>query len=218
MNNLNIEQIRYNPTERNAFLAMLARQNRRKICAIVRDARRATFDFDDAVQAFLIGANLALDTARTEDDGRGGNDPQAYCAWKGMLAVREAMRSVRGRSDRPCIKQHAQARTVYTGALWDVIDDNDGASLYFAERIDYADEACANIDFTNFLAKLRGIDKEAALLLVYGETDTRELVCICTASKHSYIDDLAHALGCKASRVFHILHRLRDGARELASA
>lgn len=48
---MNIEKIRYNAQERNAFLATLATKNRRKIGAIVRDVRRAIFDLDDAMQA-----------------------------------------------------------------------------------------------------------------------------------------------------------------------
>lgn len=210
--------MRNDPQLRNAFLANLAQNNRRKISAVVRDVRRAIFDLDDAMQAFLIGANRALDTARTEDDGRGHNDPEAYCAWRGMLSVREAMRNVRGRAERPSIKQRAEKRAIYTGALADSIDDNEGASLFYADPNDYADVAQVNVDFTAFLGKLHGIDKEAALLLVYGSSDTRELVCKC-AGNHSYIDDLAHALDCKVTRVFKILRRLRDaGTREFEIA
>lgn len=214
---LDFDAMRLDRQARNAFLADLAYRNRRKINAVVRDVRRAIFDLDDAMQAFLIGANRALDTARTEDDGRGHNDPQAYCAWQGMLAVREAMRNVRGRQTRPCIKQRAERQTIYTGGLSEVVDDNEACSLFYADPNDYADTAQVNIDFAAFLSKLRGIDREAALLLVYGSTATRELVCTCVG-QHSYIDDLAHALGCKASRVFTILRRLRDaGTREFAS-
>lgn len=218
MHLMDIERIRHNAQERNAFLMTIATKNRRKIGAVVRDVRRASFDLDDAMQAFLIGANRALDTARTEDDGRGHNDPKAYCAWRGMLAVREAMRNVRGRSARPSIKQRAEARVIHTGALADTFEENEGASLFYADPNDYADTAQVNVDFANFLGKLHGIDKEAALLLVYGSTDKRELVCTCVG-QHSYIDDLARALDCKATRVFKILRRLRDaGTREFELA
>ncbi|MHB8296145.1 MAG: hypothetical protein ACYDH5_16315 [Acidimicrobiales bacterium] len=213
-----LERIRYNAQERNTFLSDLAQRNRYKVRAVIRDVRRAIFDLDDAMQAFLIGANRALDTARTEDDGRGHNDPEAYCTWRGMLAVKEAIRQQHGRHDRPSIKQRAERGTIYAGAVAKKIDDNESACLFYADPNDYAETAQVNIDFAGFLGKLRGIDKEAALLLVYGSTDTRELVCTC-AGQHSYIDDLARALDCKATRVFKILRRLRDvGKREFELA
>ncbi len=197
----------------------LATKNRRKISAVVRDIRCAIFDLDDAMQAFLIGANRALDAARTQDDGRGHNDPEAYCAWRGMLAVRESMRNVRGRQGRPCIKQHAEARVIHTGALANTFEGNEAGSLFYADPNDYAGEACVNIGLPAFLSGLRGFDRDLASLLVYGETKTIMLTCTCTGAVHSYIHDLACALNCSEHRIFRGIRRLRDaGKREFELA
>lgn len=210
-----LERVRHNAQERDAFLARLLQSHNAAILSVVTRSGGPEYLnlIDEARQAFLITANRALDTAREQDDGRGHNDPEAWCAWRGMLAVREVMRKRRGRGGRASIKQHAEARTIYTGAFSELVSgENEGASLYYADPNDYADEACANIDFTNFLAKLRGIDREVALLLVYGESETHSLTCSCPSPSHSYIQDIARAIDSSETRVFKILRRLRDAA------
>lgn len=207
--------MRTDPKMRDAFLAELAAANRNRIKAYLGDSRRAMFDVDDAMSVFLVAANRALDIARTEDDGRGKNDPAAWCAWRGMMAVKAAVREARGRYSRhPCIRQRAESRMVYTGSFSQVIDsdENEGASIYYADPNNYADEASANIGCADFLARLRGFDRDLARLLIHGETETLSLTCECTDSEHSYIADLARALKCKESRIFKGLRRLRDAA------
>lgn len=213
---LDLEKVRSNAQEREAFLADLAKRHDAAVLSLVTRAGGPEYLnlLDEARQAFLITANVALDTARTEDDGRGSNDPAAWCAWRGMLAVKEVMRKRRGRQGRASIKQNAEKKMIYTGSLSEMIGENESASLYYADPNDYADEACANIDFTNFLGKLRGIDREVALLLVYGQTETLSLTCFCTGSSHSYIQDIAKTINSSETRVFKILRRLRDAASQ----
>lgn len=198
---MDFQMMRSDPQQRNAFLGRLAADNGSKIRHALHEVRRAIFDVDDAVQAFLIGANAAIDTARTEDDGRGKNDPAAWCAWRGMMAVKAALRNVRGRSDRQTQTETGKRAMYYA----------EEAPLHYADPNNYADEACANLDLAHLLSKLRGIDREAAMLLLYGRSDTTELVCQC-AGQHSYIQDIARAINSSETRVFKILRRIRDAA------
>lgn len=216
-----LEKIRHNPQEREAFLCALLKGHDAAILSVIRGSGRPEYLnlLDEARQAFLMTANRALDTARDQDDGRGGNDPEKWCAWRGMMAVKEVMRQHYGRAGRASIKQNHGIRMVYTGSFSEMVTgENEGASIYYADPNDYADEAVANVTFTNFLAKLRGIDREVALLLVYGETETRSLICTCPGSSHSYIADIAREFKCNETRVFKILRRLRDAAAKEFSA
>src|SRR6185437_5994948 len=123
---------------RSNFLNCLAQKNRRKIRAAVRGVQRARFDLDDAVQVFLLAANAAIDTARTEDDGRGNNDPEAWCAWRGMLAVKDAVRNTMGRQKRmtPAARD-ARRRMFYAHSLSQVPEE--GERFFYADPNDYAD-------------------------------------------------------------------------------
>lgn len=224
-----LDRIRYNPQEREAFLARLAQ---RHDAAIVRTVTRAGGPeylnlIDEARQAFLIRANTALDSAREQDDGRGRNDPAAWCAWCGMLAVKEIVRKKRGRYDRASIKQRAENQMLYAGDVrpnsrrarrsgGNYHDQNTISaeeSIYFADPNDYAEEASANVYCAAFLDGLRGFDRDLAMLMVYGETETLALTCTCTGAVHSYIHDLACALNCNESRIFKGIRRLRDACR-----
>lgn len=205
--------MRNDPQLRNAFLVEIAKSHDAAIVSLMTRAGGPEYLnlLDEARQAFLITANRALDTARTEDDGRGNNDPEAWCAWRGMMAVKEIIRKQRGRNNGACHKQKAERKTIYTGGLSEMIGENESGSLYYADPNDYAGEACVNVGFTAFLGGLRGFDRDLAMLLVYGETETISLTCTCHGPVHSYIGDIARALRCKESRVFKGLRRLRDG-------
>lgn len=200
--------MRADPEKRSAFLAALALKNRGCIRAVVKEARNAIFDNDDATQLFLIAANAAVDTALIADDGRGANDPEAWCRTKAMWAVRDGLRAAMGR-----VRRDRRFRV----RLLEVPYKHDESSLHYADPNDYADEACANLNISELLSGLSSFDREAAMLLIYGAGDYSEMVCRCGDATHSYIQDLALALGCSEFRIFKMLRRLRNAFGERAA-
>ena len=196
--------MRANPEMRSDFLERLCAENRALIRHAAKGKCSATFGYDDAEQLFLLGANAAIDTARTEDDGRGRNDPEAWCQYKAMLAVREGLRNIIGRRyPRPISVPYKYEEK----------------SMRYADPNDYADEACANLSITDLLRTLNPIDREAAMLLIFGAGDYAELVCRCVkGTHHSYIYDLALALDCSEGRVFKIIRRLRNAVGHMTRA
>lgn len=225
--NLQILRARANPDARNDLLAQLLATARPQIASIVLRGMGADNGMirGEASQAFLAAASQAIDSARLDDDGRGKNDPMAWCMWRGLNAVRDEVRKHRGRPDRPSIRQRQEQNLVYASDLEageervDSVNHNirsfdealARAGHYRAETAE--DEAMVDVLIEQLLGRLTApLERSIAELLIFGRSGHIELTCTCPrgSASHRISSDIAHAVGYSEQSVHRIVKKIRD--------
>lgn len=203
---------------REDFLAWLSRMNSRNIARIARAMAGiwATWDIisGEATQAFLMAANRAIDSAKIEDDGRGKNDPVAWCAWKGLNGVRDYIRSEFGTATRMSARHEIVRNTINETELYAKLEPEyrtRQVAALFRDPSDYEEQIVSHLMVREFLETLVPVDRSIVELIVYGHDELHQIRCAgsygdakrCTAA------DIARTIGRCESFVYKRIATIR---------
>lgn len=229
--------IRSNPVLRDDFLKRLAAACRPQIAAIImRGLGKDNGIIDgEARQIFMLTASEAIDSARTEDDGRGQNDPVKWATWRGLNAVRQLLRDIHcRRPGQPSPRQVFEQNLVYQSDLeatytaagnYGLNSNNDTAFDYALarggqyRRETAEEEAIVNSLIDELMGVLTAQERPVAELLIHGRLSTGEveLECVCPpqSGHHCVTNDISHATGINEQTVRRIIKRIQSKATQV---
>lgn len=216
-----LQAVRTSASERELLLNELLRRNGARIYrTLAASIRPGTQLFNDLLhgdlqQAFLLGANAALDKAREEDDGRGKNDYTAYCSWSGMNAVKDRIRQAIRRTQR---RLQEMPVGTFNDADLDERNEPAGGMLAFEYLVASNDNAATNaVDaqmIAAFFDKLSLQDRQIAQLLHlgYGPQQRNHVPGEHRGKRENYLRTLEAETGLSEGRLIASLKRLRIAA------
>lgn len=230
-----VQAMRSNPLERDDFLAALARDNTRNVGFVCRNTIgiRATEDLirNEAMQAFLQGANRAIDSFHLEDDGRGNNSLVGWCRFKGLNTLRDFLRVEFGNDSRNANKANFQKNVVFAEDLYgrhahnksgrfataspSMNDHQSPTNKYFRDPSDYAEQTVSVITVQEAIRDLSPVDRSIVELLVFGEDQfgTMKTASRYGSAQHHLAEDIARSINMSHQFVYKRLKYIREHMR-----
>jgi hypothetical protein len=185
---------RKNEQVRNSLLEQLEEDYRPQIKTMLSKAKLGyQFDVSMASQEFLIAANKAIDSARLEDDGRGKNNPIAWCGYSGLLGVRRAIYRLQQTNERQ------------TERLESYDDEHD-----FWTTRDIADEIVGDDTVSKFMTQLTEPEQQVVKLLILGYGPSAK-----GSGRRNWAKEIAELLDMTEKRVRWIITALQKKANYL---
>lgn len=226
---VSLQAVRSDQMERERFLnALLKRNGARIFRTLTAHVKPGTQMFSDLMngdlqQAFLLGANKALDKFRETDDGRGKNDYAGFCSWSGINAVldriRQATREVQYRTHEYPAGSLAFGDTNHPdyGKHHDDIRKFVAPSYVYVSTCDPVRDLLAYEMINAFLPKLDPRDRLVAELMLQGygpsqrNNDPAEEN---RGRRQNYLHELEIATGYSEQKLMASIRRLRIAAEE----
>ncbi len=200
---MQIEQllyIRQNNYARDDYLIHLVKQNKRFIYTFSKKIASsfATPDIirNECTQYFMLGANRGIDQAKIIDDGRGKNDPEKYIIYLGSQHIRDfLMREFRlNRKYKPEFSSLSEKENTIQ-----VLKN-------------YENELIGNIIIEEIVSKLKPLDRKILQLILYGETETQDIIPNIGKNKidNNLVNTIANTLGYNSQYIYTRIYILRS--------
>jgi hypothetical protein len=193
-------EMRINNDLRDAFLIKLAKQNKYYITQFSKKIAGGLITSNiidnECMQYFMLGANRGIDRANIVDDGRGNNDPEQFCRTCGIYNVRDFLVQ-----EFRLNRKHRIEFTELTATAYGIAEDRN-----------YENETLSDLMIEEIIARLKPLDRKILQLIMYGETDSQQLVpCFTNKNRlsNNMIQTVANTLGYSSSYITSRIYNIR---------